>query len=315
MPGPLPLLGLRAFVEAGETGSIKGAARRLGVTAGAVSQQIKLLEARLDILLFERHNREIRLTEPGIHLLASIGDAFARIEDAVDAVQRSRTDRRARLTVSTTASFAATWLVPRLGRFNELRPRIEVQVLTSPELIPIGSGPDRADVAIRHGLGAWPGLEAVPLLQPHLIPVGSPHLLADGPPIRFPPDCLRYPLLHDSMAADWRLWFQAVGANHHDPRLTRGTRFSDATLLLRAAISGQGLALLRDTYAADDLAGGRLAIALNAPWPAEFAYYVVTRPGHSALTEDFRNWLIKEAVADGESRIARDATGRGSLAR
>ena len=299
MPGPLPLLGLRVFVEVGRAGSVKAEAHRLGVTSGAVSQQLKLLEARLGLMLFERHNRELHLTEHDRRLLADLADPFMRIEDAFEAIRQEHVRDRRTLTVSTTASFAATWLVPRLGRFTTLHPRVEVCVLTTPGLVTIGTGPGRADVAIRHGLGHWPGIEAVRLLQPRLIPVGSPRLLTDGPPIRHPADCLKYPLLHDSIAADWRLWLQALGADHRDPRATRGTRFSDPTLLIGAAIAGQGLALLRDAYVAEDIAAGRLNIVIDAPWPAEFAYYIVTAPGSDRRDSHlarFKEWLIQEAA-------------------
>ena len=302
MSGPLPLLGLRAFAEAGRLGSMKEASRRLGVTPGAVSQQIKALEERLGVSLFERQNRALRLTAVGERLLTELADAFGRIETALETITQARTDRRTRLVVSTTASFAATWLVPRLGRFVAQHPRTDVQVVTTQELVPIGDGPGCADIAIRHGLGDWPGLQARPLLQPHLVPVGSPVLLAAGPPVREPTDCLRYPLLHDSLGADWRLWLQAMGAEHRDERIAHGTRFSDAGLLIRAAIAGQGLALLRDTYVADEIAAGRLAIAFNASWPAKFAYYVVTRAdpkSRKAQVAQFSDWLVQEAT-DGD---------------
>jgi LysR family glycine cleavage system transcriptional activator len=123
--------------------------------------------------------------------------------------------------------------------------------------------------------------------------------MADGPPILHPADCLNYPLLHDAIAADWRLWLQAFGANHRDPRTVRGTRFSDATLLLGAAIAGQGLALLRDAYVEQDIAAGRLRIAIHAAWPAEFTYYVVTNPragSRSSQVGCFREWLLREAA-------------------
>jgi LysR family transcriptional regulator, glycine cleavage system transcriptional activator len=299
MSGPLPLLGLRAFAEAGRLGSMKAASRQLGVTPGAVSQQIKALEERLGIQLFKRQNRALQLTTVGERLLVELVEAFGRIETALETINVARADRRARLVVSTTASFAATWLVPRLGRFVAQHPRTDVQIITAQELLSIDDGPGSADLAIRHGLGDWPGLQARPLLQPHLVPVGSPALLAGGPPMSEPMDCLQYPLLHDSLGADWRLWLQAMGVDHRDERVAHGTRFSEAGLLIRAAIAGQGLALLRDTYVADEIAAGRLAIAFDAPWPAKFAYYIVTRAdprSRKPQVVDFSDWLVQEAA-------------------
>jgi len=279
---------------------MKTASQALGVTPGAVSQQVKALEARLGVVLFERHNRSLKLTSVGERLLADVADAFGRIETALETIAEDRADRRRSLVVSTTASFAATWLVPRLGHFVAEHPGADVRIQTTQDLVPISNGPGSADIAIRHGLGDWPGLNTVSLLQPHLVPVGSPALLADGPPVHAPMDCLRYPLLHDSLGADWRLWLRALGADHRDPRVARGTRFSDAGLLIRAAIAGQGLALLRDTYVADEIAAGRLQLAIDAPWPAQFAYYIVTRSdpaGRSPLVSQFSDWLRQEATA------------------
>jgi LysR family glycine cleavage system transcriptional activator len=98
---------------------------------------------------------------------------------------------------------------------------------------------------------------------------------------------------------DWRLWLQALGADYRDPRVARGTRFSDTTLLLGAAVAGQGLALLRDTDVAEDIAAGRLKVAIIADWPAEFAYYVVTSSGsahHNPRVAKFKEWLVEEAA-------------------
>jgi LysR family transcriptional regulator, glycine cleavage system transcriptional activator len=297
MTGPLPLLGLRAFVEAGRGLSMQAAARRLGVTPGAVSQQIKLLEARLGVTLFERGNRSVRLTRAGGELLAGVGEAFRQIEDALGAIERGHGRERSSLAVSTTGAFAASWLVPRLGGFTGRHKEIAVEILTTPDLVRVGAGAGTADLAIRHGLGDWTGVSATRLLQPRLLPVGSPGLLAKGPPVTQPGDCLRYPLLHDPESADWRLWLKAMGVA--DTTL-RGTRFADSTLLARAAIAGQGLALLRDTYVMDEIAAGRLQVALDAPWPAQFAYYVVTARGpRSPAVKAFSDWLMAEAAEEG----------------
>jgi LysR family glycine cleavage system transcriptional activator len=292
------LLGLRAFAEAADALSMQAAAARLGVTAGAVSQQIALLERRYGVRLFERRHRSLALTAAGRRLRDGLGDAYRRIQAASDALARDASSRASTLRVSTTASFAASWLAPRLGRFTARYPRVDIQLMTGDELVPIGAG--GVDVAIRHGLGRWPGLVATPLLRPRLLPVGSPALLAQGPPIRRPADCLRYRLLHDAAAADWRLWFEALGEDGDDPRLARGTRFANATLIVRAAAAGQGLALLRDVYVTDELRDGRLAVALEHRWPAHFAYYVVTAPtarARHAPVARFTAWLSEEAAA------------------
>ncbi|WP_394825711.1 LysR substrate-binding domain-containing protein [Pendulispora albinea] len=292
----LPLLGLRAFAETGRHGSVRTAATAMGVTPGAVSQQIKLLEERLGVTLFERGNREIHLTAVGARLHGPIVRAFDGIEGALDDLE-ARQGRRS-LTVSTVAAFAAWWLVPRLGRFTTANPDIEVRVEATAALVDLAR--DRVDVAIRHGLGEYPGYEAHRLMAPVLLPVASAALLAGGPPITKPKDILAYPLLQDSDRADWELWLRAFGVE--DPRAERGPSFEDDVLLIRAAASGQGIALVRDIYAREELESRRLVLALDRPWPTRFAYYAVTRPGAAKRPGPVARFLVwLRAEASGEN--------------
>ncbi|MGK9230619.1 LysR family transcriptional regulator [Inquilinus limosus] len=288
MTGPLPLLGLRAYAEIGRRGSVKAAAEAMGVTPGAVSQQLKLLEERLGLALFVRDRRGIRLTEAGARAHPVVQRGFDQLAEALDLLAAE--GRRETLTVSTAPSFAASWLVPRLGRFTARHPGIEVRVEATTALADLG----RVDVVLRHGLGRWPGLVSEPLLAPRLLPVASPELLRRGPPVAGPADCLAYPLLQDGDRADWRLWLAAQGIE--DPRAERGPAFDSDLLLVRAAIAGQGLALVRDLYVAEEIAAGRLALVLDRPWPTRFAYYVAARPAvwRTPKLAAFRAWLAEE---------------------
>jgi LysR family glycine cleavage system transcriptional activator len=291
MTAILPLLGLRAFVEVGRLGSVKAAAHRLGVTSGAISQQIKLLEARVGVALFKRERQGVRLTEAGVNAHPTLLKAFAQIEAGLEMLETS--NARPRLNVSAMPSFAAAWLVPRLGRFTQLHPEIEVRIEASTGLVDLAR--DRVDIAIRHGMGDYPGLDSCLLFAPVLLPVASPALLSAGPRISAPEDCLAYPLLHDCERADWLLWLKAFGVD--DLRATQGTSFGDDFLLIRAAESGQGLALVRDTHAREEIAQGRLALALDSAWPTRFAYYLVTLPATMQRREAaaFADWIIREA--------------------
>jgi LysR family glycine cleavage system transcriptional activator len=296
----MPLLALRAFVEVGRQGSVKAAAATLGVTPGAVSQQVKSLERRLGVALFARGNREIHLTPAGTSLLVPIATGFEQIETALEGFEARRRQRMMPLRISTMASFAATWLVPRLGRFTADHPWIELSLQTSSDLVPIGRGKNAADIAIRHGLGAYAGLAVERLLQPRLIPVGSPDLL-QAYDIRSPADCLRAPLLQDADAMDFSLWLRALGVRDPDGLASRGPRLDDDHLLVRAAVAGQGLALVRDTYAASEIAAGRLVPALDVPLPTDFAYWLVTRPPalkQNAAVMAFRSWILDEVTRD-----------------
>lgn len=292
MPTPLPLQALRTFVEVGQHGSIKAAARALHVTSGAVSQQIRLLEDRLEMALFTRERQGFRLTEAGASVYPSLLEAFEKIDKAVETLEAIKGLQT--LTISTVATFAASWLVPRLGRFKARYPQIEVRVEATSALVDLRR--DRVDIALRHGLGNYPGMEVMHLMAPVLIPVASPGLVACGHHLRDPEDCLDYPLLHDSDRADWPLWFAAHSVAD-DQRAERGSAFEDDYLLIRAAVSGQGLALVPEEYASEEIAAGRLVQVLDKPWPARFAYYLVTMPGAMQRPEvqAFTDWIKEEA--------------------
>lgn len=292
MTAPLSLQALRVFVEVGQRGSIKAAAQALHVTSGAVSQQVRLLEDRVGMTLFTRGRQGLRLTDAGASVYPALRDAFAQIEEAGRSLQAMRARRT--LTVSTVATFAASWLVPRLGRFTHRHPEIEVRVEATSALVDLRR--DQVDVALRHGLGDYPGLHASRLMAPVLVPVASPDWMAGQSPLQTPGDCLAHPLLHDADRADWPLWLAAHGVAE-DARALRGTAFEDDFLLIRAAEAGQGLALVPSAHAEAEITAGRLVQVLDKPWPARFAYYVVTRPDATRRSdvEAFVAWLHEEA--------------------
>lgn len=291
----LTLIGLRAFVEVGRRGSVKEAAEVLYVTPGAVSQQLKHLEQQLGASLFERRNRQFRLTPAGTRLHEPLAEAFQAIEDALAAFEpRHNVRGQWTLTIATDASFAATWLVPRLGRFAERHPGIEVRLETSSRMVDLRRE-TRIDLALVCGPEDHAGLEATPFLAPLLIPVCSPALLARGPPIREPADFLLHPLLQDCKRTDWSRWLDMHGVR--DGRSLRGPSFADDFLLIRAAVAGQGIAVVRDAYAEEEIAAGRLAVALDRSCPTPFAYHVVARREamQRAKVAAFRDWLLEEA--------------------
>lgn len=293
MTATLPLQALRTFVEVSQRGSITAAAQALHVTPGAISQQIRLLEDRLGIALLVRERHGMRMTEAGADVYPMLSAAFAQVDKAVDMLEAMKA--RQSLTVSTVATFAASWLVPRLGRFKQRHPHIEIRVEATPALVDLRR--DHVDVALRHGLGDYPGLDVVPLMAPVLVPVAAPGLAASVT-LTDPADCLDYPLLHDADRADWPLWLSAHGVAQ-DPRAQRGNAFDDDFLLIRAAESGQGLALVPAAHAQEEIAAGRLVQVLDKPWPSRFAYYAVSRPGAAQRPEvrAFIDWILEEAAA------------------
>lgn len=288
----VPLSLLETFVAVARAGRMRGAADAMSLTPGAISQRVRELEELAGHRLFNRTPAGVTLSAAGQSLFAALDEPFRRIEDARRALERPSARR---IRVSTMASFASNWLVPRLSRFSKLHPEIDIELETDSRLVDLRREP--VDLAIRHGLGNYAGLVAVPLVAPELIVVASPSLLHGRAPIRTPADCLAFPLLHDMERADWRLWFEAHGTQA--PAHLEGLSFSEDHLTVKAAVAGHGLALVRDTYADDDLRTGRLVRAISVQWPTRFAYYAVSTA--QALQRPavmrFREWLVEEAAS------------------
>ena len=281
---------LQTFVAVARAGKMKQAAHELALTPGAVSQRIRQLEEAAGRRLFLRNPSGVELSAAGEAMFAALGEPFRAIE-AVD--RELGGPSSSRVTISTTPSFAATWLVPRLAMFAQRYPDIETAVETGSRPVDLKREP--IDLAIRHGLGKYPGLEVTRLVAPELIVVASPDLLKKRAPLKVPADCMAFPLLHDSNRRDWPFWFEAHGVAA--PACGKGPAFSDNHLIVRAAVAGQGLALVRDIYAENDLRAKKLVKPLTVNWPVQFAYYVVATSEalQKHAVRRFRDWLIGEA--------------------
>lgn len=292
MTSPVSFGALRTFVEVGRQGSIKRAAQELNVTPGAVSQQVKALEARFGVQLLERGNREVKLSTHGLRLFGTVAPGFEQIDDAVQFFEGRRPGPNS-LVVSTTPSLAACWLTPRLGRFAAQHPEIEIRIETSVQLTDMTGG--MVDVALRHGSGNYPGLAAALLFTPRLVAVASPSFLLDGP-LTDPSECLRYPLLQDRDRADWPVWLGAHGVKP-TRNATKGPSYADDALLIQGVIAGQGFAIVRDIYAACALDAGSIMLAIDAPVPTPTGYFVVVQPDSMTVPKiaAFRRWIMNEA--------------------
>lgn len=289
-----PLLALRAFVHVAQGGSVKQAARSLHVTPGAVSQQLRLLEERCGQPLFLREPQGLRLTPAGAQAYPPLRQAFDLIDDTLQRLCVG--NAMPTLTVSVEASFAAAWLVPRLRDFTSRHPGVDVRIDATPALADLRH--DGVDIALRHGLGDYAGLHSTLLMTPVLVPVASPALFALAPRPQTPADCLAFALLQDGARADWALWLRAHGVAD-DARARQGPSLSDDVLLLRAAQAGQGIALVPQAHARDELARGTLVQVLDTPWPARFAYYAVVRPEavKQPAVAAFLAWVQTQAQA------------------
>jgi LysR family glycine cleavage system transcriptional activator len=296
MPRHLPPLNaLRAFEAAARSESFTQAAVELFVTQGAVSHQVKLLEATLGIKLFNRERQRLVITAAGREYLNVVRDALDRI--AVGTERLVQRQNAGVLTVSTSPDFAAKWMVHRLGRFAEAHPGIDLRV--SAAMHHVDFAREDVDVAIRHGDGNWSGLEAVRLCSEQLFPVCSPKFMSGRDRIRKPQDLLKLRLLHLDDWKAWTKWFDAAGIV--DPKLPRGTALNRASMLIDAAVDGQGVALARTALAAWDLINGRLAKPFDLGLRLSNTYWIVCPKATADVPKiaTFRNWLLAEAAEDG----------------
>ncbi len=292
MSARLPSLnGLRAFEAAARHLSFTLAAAELNVTQTAISHQIKRLEEELGLRLFVRKNRTLALTPKAKDYLPGVRAAFNDLRLATDRLLRKDEDNV--LTVSTLASHAAKWLLPRLSAFQEAHPGIDVRITTSTSLVDFKNGD--VDAAIRYGRGHWPGVRAQWLMADELFPVCSPALLNSAKPLRCPEDLAHYTLLHTSGGYDddWRQWLTAAGLPT-DISKQPGVSFDLIFMTVQAAIDGIGVAMGRTSYVQDDIAKGRLVVPFKIALPADAGFYLVS-PESSDEPQKlklFRQWLL-----------------------
>lgn len=295
MPRRLPSLnGLKAFEAAARHESFTRAAEELSVTQGAVSHQVKALEAEIGLRLFHRERQRLVITEAGRSYLEVVCDALDRISAGTERLQQR--ERTGILTISVSPGFAAKWLVHRLGRFSEQHPDIELRISASTRYVDFAR--EDVDIAIRQSTAPESNLHCVRLCTEQRYPVCSPKLLTGANAIAKPADLATHPLLHVNDHKDWASWLDAAGVSSVDP--TRGTVFNQASMAIDAAIDGQGVAVARSTLVAWDLIGGRLGRPFNFGLPATSAYWIVCPKAKSQLPKNvtIRDWLLAEAAAD-----------------
>ncbi len=289
-----PLNALRAFEAAARHESFTRAAEELCVTQGAVSHQVKALERELSIKLFNRENQRLLITQAGRDYFAVLRDALDRIALGTERLMQEQTSGL--LTISTSPDFAAKWLVHRLDRFAEAHPDIDLRV--SATMHHVDFAREEVDLAVRHGDGHWPGLHVERLCADQLFPVCSPKLLAGRQRLSKPADVLKFPLLHLDTSREWSRWLEAAGIDGGDR--SRGVMLNRASMLIDAAVDGQGIALARTTLAAWDLLGGRLVRPFAAALRLAKSYWIVCPQATAMLPklQKARAWLVAEAAED-----------------
>ena len=292
-----PLNALRAFEAAGRNLSFTKAAEELFVTPAAVSQQVKMLEGYLGLQLMRRNGRGLELTDAGLECLPEVHAGFDRLSASMERLARRNAEDL--LTVSLSPCLATLWLSSRLPRFQTGHPHIDVRLLAV--INKYADGKYTSDVAIRYLPGPFPGCHVDPLMPEHVFPVCSPALLRNGPPLKKPADLKHHRLLHDEGMQpvpgfpDWQRWLEVAGVP--DVEVQRGPRLSISSMVVQAAVRGEGVALARSVLVADEIAAQRLVPLFDVPYPEVFHYYLVTSASsaNQKKTRIFREWILGEA--------------------
>ncbi len=288
----LPFNSLRAFEAAARHLSVSGAARELSVTHSAVSHQIRLLEDDLGLRLFERSNRGLKLTAQGEALAPVLSDGFEQIGMTLD--QMRQAGPAASIRISSTPTFAAKWLVPRLRDWYASPDASRISPQPSLEFVDLRQ--DGFDFAIRCGIPPWEGLVHELLMPIHLVPVSSPAYTAQHAAIEQPSDALQHALIHADVGdhgqgEEWREWLRGNGVDC--PSDLAGLSFHDPALAMQAAADGLGLAIGYLELIDRDLQAGSLITAAAANVRHEYSYYLVY-PRDLELAPalaGFRSWI------------------------
>lgn len=282
---------LRTFDVVASIGTFTGAADRLGVGQSSVSHAIKQLETSLGVSLFDRSERGVSLTEAGDQLRWHVRPAFEAIDAGIRDVRRRREDDHI-VAISVSTSFAAWWLLPRLGEFKSEHPDVELRCITSDNDDRVGV--DDADLWIPHGADRWDRLESTRLTDERIVAVAAPHLAARLDDADDPASLLDVELLHleerYGTRFDWLRWFAHHGLT---APMTRGARSNDYSVIVQAALDGQGVALGWGHITDPLVEQGRLVVVGGAPIITDRPFVVLQRPGpqHPAIAA-LQNWLI-----------------------
>lgn len=283
------LAALRAFEAAARYQNFSHAAQEVHVTHGAISHQVRALEQELGVALFTRHGKRLAITPQGERFAQVVRSA---LQEIVEAAQVLRADtRQKRLTVSSIPSFAARWLAPRLGRFIDLHPDTELVLQSSGQLHDLVR--DSIDVGIRFGSGQYPGLAVEKLMGDVYYPVASPNY--NGACL---PTSVQQLQPEQLLRSDepWLPWFQAAGLPFAEP--TGGVRFQDLSLLIRSAMDGDGIALVRHVVATQEIAAGELVRLFDVAVKCPSNYYLACPPEalRKPQVQAFRDWLLAEVA-------------------
>ncbi|WEX76585.1 LysR substrate-binding domain-containing protein [Sinorhizobium numidicum] len=294
MSKQFPLNALRVFEAAARLGSFTKAGEELGMTQTAVSYQIKLIEENVGEPLFLRRPRQVALTEVGQRLAPKVTEAFEMLQDAVSS---ARGDVDAALLIHSTATFASQWLARNIGSFQLAHPNIAVRLTASNNIVDISK--EAADVAIRSGRGAWPGLDSHRLMRVEFTPMLSPALAETIGGVHEPRDLLKLRIIGPDDPW-WLLWFRAAGVPDPDLAGRPVSRLGAQSFEARAAMAGQGVAILTPEFYVDDVALGRLYQPFDLRCRDGQDYWLAHLHARRNVPKirAFRDWILAELNPD-----------------
>lgn len=296
---------LRAFEAVARHLNFRAAADEMALTQSAVSRQIQSLEEDIGAALFLRHTRAVELTSAGAQLLLAVQQSLPRIDGAVRQIRQSA--GRKSVSLTTFASFASMWLIPRLEAFQRDNPDIDIRIDASDTAVDLDVAD--VDIALRYGPRetALPG--AVRLFGETLTPVASPWLIKSNPPIKKPADLANFTLIEAGDAhrthlewLTWRRWFEVNKVERAQPK--RWLYFNYAYQMVQAALTGQGMVLARSSLIAESLANGDLIEVLpQHRLDSPMAYWLVIGPRNALRPEirAFCDWLEAQAAITRET--------------
>lgn len=298
---PISAGNLRAFEAVARHLNFRAASEEMALTQSAVSRQIQSLEEEVGASLFLRHTRAVELTSAGAQLLLAVTQALPRVDAAVRQIRQSA--GRKSVSLTTFASFASMWLIPRLEQFQRDNPDIDIRIDASDTCVDL----DIADVdlALRYGPHANMPANAVRLFGEQLTPVASPWLLKSSPPLKQPADLAKFALIEAGDAhrsqlqwLTWRRWFDEQQQSKLVPK--RWLYFNYAYQMVQAALTGQGVVLARLPMVAESLGNGALIEPLpNLRMESPHAYWLIVGPRNAQRSEikAFCGWLMDQAKA------------------
>jgi LysR family glycine cleavage system transcriptional activator len=289
-----PIASLRAFEAAARHMNFTRAAEELAITQAAVSYQIRLLEQRLGTSLFIREPRRLLLTETGAALAVPLRDAFERLRATFESFHK---EAQGVLSLSVSETFAANWLVPRLGSFQVENPSIAVRLEASDRLSDFSR--EKFDAGIRSGRGEWAGVVAHRLFPLEFAPVCTPSLLVRLGPVKKPRDLLSLPLISPADPA-WKIWFKAAGVSDAELFPYEGPNFGVQHLEGKAALADQGVAMVSPNFFMPELRSGRLVRLFDVVADSGDSYWFAypKQLANATKLRAFRAWIVAQAAAD-----------------